>query len=210
MSKLVLTADQIFALAYILKAKHIDYYYVMLANKDDSNPLWLDEITKQLVAQGILTEDFSGDTTIDSEVENLIKPLYFCTKESALDISIFGEKEEHKDYRFHFLDDRITMTENVGKGFEISFVDPETIREISNNVIPSGYSAKSAKVDITFDADEVSRLFVVKNTEMNTESKTMAFVEREGVIYEEDEEDNIYSLSGEDFTGKIYKILTEV
>ena len=41
MSKLVLTADQIFALAYKLDAKYLDYYYISLSNRDDRNNLWL-------------------------------------------------------------------------------------------------------------------------------------------------------------------------
>ena len=108
MDKLVLTADQIYALAYIMKAEYLDFYYITASTRDD-NTNWLFDVTNQLVSLEILDEDFSGNTTIKPEVEELVKPLYFGKKESSLDIDIFGEKESNNAYRFHFLDDKITM-----------------------------------------------------------------------------------------------------
>ena len=209
MSKLILTADQIYAMAYILKAKYLDYYYMSLANRDDSNKLWLSEITKQLVAQGTLVEDFSGDTTIDPEVEAIIRPLYFGTKESSLDIDIFGENEENKGYRFHFLDDKVTMTKLVEDGFEVTDASPDDIQKIVSSILPASYSAESKKAYIKFDAEKVSRVFIVKNTEVNAKSTIATFVETDGVVYEEDTDDIVYSVSGDDFKDKLCKILTE-
>lgn len=210
MSKLVLTAEQVYALAYILKAKYVDYYYISLANKVTDNKIWLSENTKQLVSQGVLVEDFSGATTIEPGIEELVKPLYFSTKESSLDINIFGDEEDNEGYRFHFLDGKITMTKAVEEGFEISEVTTKEIRELVDGILSSDYSAESAKADISLDVTKVSRVFVVKNTEMNVKSFVTTLVESEGVVYEEDTEDNIYSVSGKDFADKLYKILTEV
>ena len=89
MSNLILTADQIFALAYIVKAKYLDYFYVSLATCKTDNKIWLSEISKQLVSQGVLVEDFSGDTTIAAGIEELVKPIYFSTKETDF-ISLMG------------------------------------------------------------------------------------------------------------------------
>ena len=212
MSKLVLTADQIYALAYILKARYLDYYYMSLAKRGYNNDdkLWLSENTKQLVSKGILVEDFSGDTTLDAEVEELLKPLYFSAKESSLDVNIFGEKEDHRGYRFHFLDGKITMAKTIDDGFEIVEVGLEDIKKVISNILPGDYSADSSKVDIEFDSGKVSRIFVVKNTELDVKSIVSTFVETEGVVYEEDENEDIYSVSGSDFEEKLYKILAEV
>lgn len=211
MNKIVLTADQIYALAYILKANYLDYYYMSLASRRSENDkLWLSENTKQLVSQGILVEDFSGDTTIDSDVEMLVKPIFFSTKESSLDIDIFGEQEDNKGYRFHFLDDKITMTETVEDGFEISEVGPEEIKRIVSSILPADYSAESVKAEIKLDAANVSRVFVVKNTELSVKSKVATLIESEGVVYEGTAEDGVCSVSGTDFTDKLIGILTEV
>ena len=210
MSNLILTADQIYALAYIVKAKCLDYYYISLAEKVKDNKVWLNENTKLLVSQGILLEDFSGDTTIEPEVEALVKPIYFGTKESSLDINIFGENEDNKGYRFHFLDDKITMVKTDENGFEITETSIEKIKEMVSKVLPSDYSADSGEKDITLDVSKISRVFVVKNTEMNVKSFVATFVESDGIVYEEDTSDKIYSISGGDFGEKLYKILTEV
>ena len=210
MSRLVLTADQIFALAFILKAKYLDYYYMLQANRDDSNKLWLSEITKQLVSQGTLVEDFSGDTTIDPKIEDLVRPLYFGTKESSLDVNIFGENEDNKGYRFHFLDGRITMARTIEGGFEITDINTDNVREIISAILPKSYSAESSESQIKFDVDKVSRVFVVKNTVVDEKNVIATFIETEGVVYEEDTDNRVYSVSGEDFNDKLYKILTEV
>lgn len=210
MSKLVLTADQIYALAYILKAKYLDYYYMSQSNQDDNNKIWLSEITKQLVSQGTLVEDFSGETTIDPEVEILIKPLYFGTKESSLDIDIFGDNEENEEYRFHFLNDKISMVKSVENGFEITKVGLDEIKELVSNVLSTDYSADSGEADILLDVSKISRIFVAKNTEMNVKNFVATFVESDGVVYEEDTSDKIYSISRGDFEDKLYNILTEV
>ncbi len=210
MSKLVLTADQIFALAYKLDAKYLDYYYISLSNRDDRNNLWLIDVTNELVAEGKLEEDFSGNTTIGPELEELIRPLYFGTKESSLDIDIFGEDEDNRGYRFHFLDDRITMAKKVEGGFEISDISSEDIRNIVSSILPSEYAAESEKAYIEYDESTVSRIFVVKNTEVNTKNTVATFVETDGVVYEEDTDNTIYSMSGGDFGEKHYKSLAEV
>lgn len=210
MSKLVLTADQIFALAFILKAKYLDYYYISQANRNDSDKLWLSEITKQLVSQGTLTEDFTGDTFLNPDFETLIKPLYFGTKESSLDVNIFGENEDNKGYRFHFLDDRITMTRAIKDGFEITDISYDEMRKMVASILPAGYSAETSKAFIKFDVDKVSRVFVVKNTVVDEKNVIATFVETEGVVYEEDTDSTVYSVSGKDFEEKLYKILTEV
>lgn len=209
MSRLVLTADQIYALAYILDAKYLDYYYMSLANRGNDNKLWLSEITKQLVSQGVLVEDFSGDTSIDPEIEEIVKPLYFSDKESSLDINIFGDNEENIGYRFHFLDDKMTMTKLVEDGFEIIDASPDDIQKIVSAILPANYSAESEKANVKFDAEKVSRVFIVKNIEGNAKSTIATFVETEGVVYEEDTDDIVYSVSGEDFKDKLCKILTE-
>ena len=209
MSRLVLTADQIYALAYILDAKYLDYYYISLANRGNDNKLWLSEITKQLVSQAVLVEDFSGDTSIDPEIEEIVKPLYFSDKESSLDINIFGDNEENIGYRFHFLDDKMTMTKLVEDGFEIIDASPDDIQKIVSAILPANYSAESEKANVKFDAEKVSRVFIVKNIEGNAKSTIATFVETEGVVYEEDTDDIVYSVSGEDFKDKLCKILTE-
>lgn len=209
MDKLFLTADQIYALAHIQKAKYLDYYYISLASKNVDG-LWLSENTKKLVSQGILTEDFSGETTIEPDVESLIKPLFFSTKESSLDIDIFAGSEDFIGYRFHFGEDKIVMSKTVEDGFEITEISLEDIERIVSKILPANYSAVSEKVDIELKPDNVSRVFVVKNTEVEAKSEVATFVETDGVVYEENEEDEIFSLSGTDFANKVYRILTEV
>ena len=210
MDRLVLATDQLLALAYILNAKYLDFYYISAVNKTEDSELWLSENKKQLVALGILVEDFSGNMSIHPEAELLLKPLFFSTKESSLDINIFGDSEENIGYRFHFLDGKITMTKAIEEGLEVSEVSRKDIQIIVSDILPTTYSVSSTEVDVTLDVSEVSRVFIVKNTEMKVKSLVKTMVETNGIVYEEDPENNIYSLSKADFEDKVYKILTEV
>jgi len=210
MSRLVLTADQIYAMAYILKAKYLDYFYISLSNRSDDNKLWLSEMTKQLVSLGVLVEDFSGETSIDPNIEKLVNPLFFSNMESSLDINIFGDEEDNSGYRFHFLDGNITLVRSVEEGFEISETSPDEIKDLVSSIISSDYTADSSKVDMTFDSTKVSRIIVAKNTDLSVGSVVLTFVESDGVIYEEDIDDNVFSVSKDDFIEKLNRVLTEV
>lgn len=210
MDRLVLTADQIYAMAYVMKAKYLDYYYISLSNKRNDNKLWLSEKTKELVSLGLLLEDFSGETSIAPEVEALFLPLYFSTKESSLDEIILGDDERNVGYRFHYLDGNITMTKTIDEGFEVASITTDNISSIVCDLLHENYSSDSSKVDVKFDITKISRIFVLKSTEMNIRSKVATFVESEGCIYEEDSDNNVFSVSREDFANKLYMILTEV
>lgn len=210
MNKIILTADQIYALAYILKAKYLDFYYISRSNKTRGNKLWLSDSTNQLITKEVLSEDFAGNTEIDPEIENVVKPIYFSTKESSLDVDVFGDDENNTGYRFHFLNGKITMVKTVEDGFEISEVTDEVIRKIVNDLISPDYSAESKMADVKLDITDVSRIFVVKNTEMNVKSTIATYVESDGIVYEENVNNYVYSVSGTDFTEKLYTILTEV
>ena len=210
MNKLVLTADQIYALAYILKAKYLDYYYISQAKRVNDNELWLSECTKQLVSSGVLTEDFSGETSIDSDLEELLKPIYFSTKESSLDINILGDNEDNIGFRFHYSDDKTVMTKTVDEGIEISEVSTKDIKDLANGLLSSDYSTTSGKTDVELEVSMISRVFIAKNIELNVKSLNVVFIESNGVIYEQDSDNNVYTVSGNDFSDRIIKVLTEV
>ena len=51
---------------------------------------------------------------------------------------------------------------------------------------------------------------MAKNTELDVKNLIATFVETDGVVYEENESNEIFSLSGEDFNEKLYSIMAEV
>ena len=63
---------------------------------------------------------------------------------------------------------------------------------------------------MTFDSTKVSRIIVAKNTDLSVGSVVLTFVESDGVIYEEDIDDNVFSVSKDDFIEKLNRVLTEV
>lgn len=209
MSKLILTADQIYALAYVIKAKYLDNYYISLSNRTDDNKLWLSEITSGLVSSGVLVEDFSGEISVDPAIDSIVRPIYFGGKESSLDINIFGESENNIGYRFHFYDGRITMTKTVDEGFEVTSVTADDIKTFVKSILDNSYSADSEQVEISFDKDNVSRLFVIKNTEVGVKNNVTSLVEYLDVVYEENSQNEVFSLSKIDFDNKLVSILTE-
>lgn len=210
MSNLFLTADQIYALAYIMKADYLDHYYISLSNKGDDIKLWQNETQKQLVSDGILSEDFNGDITVNPDVVKIIEPIFFGVKESSLDLNFMGENEGFVGYRFHFKDNNVTMTKTIDNGFEISSVNKDDINSIVNKIIPKDYSVTTEAVTKTFDVDSISRVIVVKSAEVDVKNYVESFVESDGVLYREDSDNTVYSVSGEDLFERIFTTLAEV
>ena len=210
MEKLVLTANQIYTIAYIMKAHSIDAFYINRVDRPANDQLWLSENTKQLVSQGMLVEDFSGELNIDSDIENLLKPLFFSEKESSLEIITVGDNENNLTYRFHYSDTGIVMTKTVDGKFEMAYVASDDINHIVESILPSSYEAESTEVSIDFIKEKVSRFIIAKNINMGDGNQTSVFVEYDGLVYEGDTDNKLFTVSRKDFIKKITLILSEV
>ena len=193
-----INARELYVLGTILEAVYMDYAYVAAMGPiGDSYKLIESETKDSLIRKNYLSENFSGDLEVDDHVSALLHPVFRGIKESVLDICSVGEETVLNSYRFHFGDDGITMVHNIGDEFQVESIQFDDIEKIVEKIVPDCYEGSDVECKEVPDKSKVTRLIAVKLLKIDDRSIIKNFFEVEGVIYWEDDEDRIYSVSKE-------------
>lgn len=197
---LTITAEELYYLGVLLQAKYIDYAYIAAMDDIQYNyALFQKEAQAQLVSRGILMEDFSGNIEIEENAKSLLAPIFFGEKESSADICYLGDEKKVDIFKFHFLDDKITMVTGRDKKLIIKEVDVLYLADFVSNILPENYSVKTSEKTDKIDKDNVTRFIAIKNILLGRTSEVRLYIESEGVFYQESSDGNIYSVTQNDF-----------
>lgn len=197
---LTITAEELYYLGVLLQAKYIDYAYIAAMDDIQHNyALFQKEAQAQLVSRGILMEDFSGNIEIEENAKSLLAPIFFGEKESSADICYLGDEKKVDIFKFHFLDDKITMVTGKDKKLIIKEVDVLYLADFVSNILPENYSVDTPEKKDKIDKDTVSRFIAIKNILLGRTSEVRLYIESEGVFYQESSDGNIYSVAGHKF-----------
>ena len=206
-----LTARQLYYLGKLLKARYIDYSYVSaITDILDNFATYENEIIDELSQKGLLTEDFSGQITVDSDLQEMLDPIFNGGTETAIDVCIFGNNESLQMYRFHSSDGKIVQVKNSADHLEISYVDYETIRKTIEDIIPETYTGENSTQIKEFDPSRIHEVISIKNAIFNDSSITKTYVMMDEVLYEETSENVINPVSRTSFIEEAEGILVEV
>lgn len=206
-----LTARQLYYLGKLLEGRYIDYSYVSaISNILDSFTTYESEIISELSAKGYLSEDFSGQITIDSNLKEVLNPIFNGERESSLDICRFGEMESLKMFKFHSDGKNTVQVRSSEDSLEVSFVEDEDIREIIQSVIPTDYANEKFDEIAEFESSQVQEVISIKNAVFNNSSLTKTYVMMGDVLYQETEENVIHAVSKRGFIEEAESILLEV
>ena len=206
--ELLLSPRELYCLGGVLDAKYIDYAYI--AALDDIGQdfkLFQKETLASLSAKGIIMEDFGGNMEMNEEYVSLLKPIFFGSIETSLDICIISDQVTVEVYKFHFYQDRITMVKAQGEELLVKTVTPDQINEIVKALVPEDYSAPSGDTIKGFENEKVTRFFAAKNIKVGVISSVRTFIEADGVLCTEKEEEILISLSADDFVSAVFDIV---
>lgn len=197
---LTITAEELYYLGVLLQAKYIDYAYIAAMDDIQHNyALFQKEAQAQLVSRGILMEDFSGNIEIEENIKSLLAPIFFGEKESSADICYLGDEKKVDIFKFHFLDDKITMVMGKDKKLIIKEVDMLNLADFVNDILPENYRVKTSEKTDKIDKDNVTRFIAIKNILLGRTSEVRLYIESEGVFYQETSDGSIYSVTQNDF-----------
>lgn len=205
---LTVSPKELYCLGGVLNAKYIDYAYI--AALDDIGQdfgLFKKETLASLVAKGILTEDFSGNMEIDEEYRRLLTPVFFGNVETSLNICTIGEQLTVDIFNYHFYNDRITLVKNQDNSLLLLPMSDEDIHDTVSALVADRYSVESNIRITDFDNAKVTRFFSAKSIDVGVASSVRTFIEHDGILCTETEENGIVSLSREDFINAVYEII---
>ena len=207
---IVLSPEELYYFGTILQAKYIDYAYVAAMDDIGQNyTLFEKETAASLVNKGLLFEDFSGNVEISDEALALLKPIFFGETETSIDICELGDENRVSVYKFHFHDGAITMVSGKEGKLEIKLVDQILIQDMITKLIPKNYSCEQ-KVVTDIPRDKITRFFAFKKILVGKTSVVKTYIEADGVIYQEKDEEHIESVAKESFLSDTFDIVKGV
>lgn len=204
-----ISAEQLYILGGLMHARYIDYAYIAAMDDVDRrfNIIYKDCLA-DLSSLGVISEDFSGNIEILPEYAALLEPIFFGEKESSLDVCSFGDRLNVRVYKFHFLDNRITMVTGIDKKLLICDVDEESLMSFVSGLLPEQNQSCTEKTDVIFDRDKLSRLFVIKFADVGKQtSDIVRYAEIDGTVFSEAAGGSPTSVKSGDFTSGVYKLL---
>jgi hypothetical protein len=104
MDAVVTKPNELFFLAKCMNAKYIDYSYIKDVSGQKASDQEINDTVSSLEDKEYLFAGFDGSIEIDSEVSEILKPVFFGETEIRL---IAGEKQVN----YHVLDSMVTICE---------------------------------------------------------------------------------------------------
>lgn len=200
-----ITPVELYFLGALLHANQIDYTYIAaMENIQDNYELHYKEAIAHLVSLGIVDEDFSGELSVCDEVKDILYPLFFGEKESSVDVCWIAEPSHVDVYKFHFLDDRITLVSGEGNYLVIKGIDIIYLTDFVYSLFTKETDATES-IDINdFNYDSITRLIAVKNT---VESLVRIYYDTDDAIFVENEINKVSGISKEEFVIEVVSLL---
>lgn len=200
-----ITPVELYFLGTILHAKQIDYTYIAaMENIQNNFELHSQEAITHLVSLGIVDEDFSGELHVSEEVKEIVNPLFFSEKESSVDVCSISEHSRVDVYKFHFLDERVTLVTGENEFLIIKSVDDLFLIDFVNALISENSESNESYSSKNFDYDSITRLIAVKNT---VGPIVRVYYEANDTVFVENEIDIISSVSKESFIQEVISLL---
>jgi len=213
--ELILSAEELYYLGTLMKAEVIDYAYIA-AMKDvgDKYEVFLSTTKDSLSKKGLLIEDFSGELEVDESAKAILKPVFFGKDEGALDVCymIDGNERDTSSMHFHYYDDKITLVDVTKDKMVIKAVSEEDINDTIKKLGPEKDVEEVIEVtENELDYKQANKVLAVKRTTFAEVSINVIYVECNGIMYKELDDDNeIVSMTRADFEEEVYRILREV
>ena len=180
MAKVTLTADDLFFLSKIMKAKYLDYSYVTML-EDLSHRLAMKEAKAMdnLSNKGLVFEDFTGDLEIEDLAIELFEPIFFGTFESEL---IIEDSISFQHYKYHVLDGKYVEVEINGKELTVRNIEKEDIlmrtpysEELeTKQILPRNY----------FENVQVEGIAILKRLKIGGSSSVIQLINDAGIYYQ--------------------------
>lgn len=180
MSKVVISAEDLYFLARVMKAKYIDYdYFKMVSELTSRYALKESNAIEHLSDKGLVYEDFTGDIEVEDLGKDLFEPIFFGEFESEL---LIEDKTSLERYKYHVLDGRYIEVRIEGKNLYVSEVNKEDILD-HLPYVEEPSSKQTYHLDY-FENKDVDGIMVLKRQKMKEPSKCIQLVNDNGVYYQ--------------------------
>ena len=203
-TEVIISPEELYYIAKKIDGKYIDYDYI--ASMEDIGQqklLYEQTCRKTLGEKGLLEEDFSGEETFSSAVEDLVEPLFNGDYESVW--SYYDGGEETVEFRLHRMNDRYIRSSRTGGGYLLKKVNDVMINECLKKWLHVNTLQTEGPEEI--DKESITGVIVLKGMLPEKWSVVNVFYEYGNSLYEEQEEGGFRKIAPELFKEHALKIL---
>lgn len=206
-NEFILSPEELYFLGGLLQAKYIDYAYIAAMDDIQQNTALIKKETiSGMVKRNLVEEDFSGELEVNQTLKDILEPIFFGIKESSLDVCNLGDVKRVDIYKFHFLDNKITMVTGKDKQLYIKNVTENMFSNLLSQILPNSYEMDNSVLN-NLDHSLITRLFAIKSAQVNENSVVRIYIEIGNKLYYEKAPEVLSTISKEDFINKAVAIL---
>lgn len=187
--EIIITAEEMYYLGGLMEAQYIDYAYIASMGDIQKEYAVYESTAKNGLSQkGILEEDFSGNINITGSVSELLRPVFFGSFESNLEVFQLGTKPKQHSFRYHVLGEDMTKVSVENSAWRVQSCTSEEILHDWEQCIPFE-SEKTAQTE--FHQEHVTNIFVLKHVQIGQDSVVKIFFDCDGQLFSENEKEEI-------------------
>ncbi len=227
MKELILSPEEIYFLGKEMDGDYLDYRYIeAMGDVEQRKAVLKQECIDSLCAKQVMKESMLGDLEINPDAVALMKPVFFSTFESAVDIYYGQEQMEMKSYLlYRNTEDVFLLAFQQEDGlFRFEKLDAQQVAGLLISFMPEKYRQLKESEEVKGDYT-ISRVLVFKNTQIEDPDPDLEAEEEVlrldpkttedsymvldcGSILCREEDDETYVLSPDEYLENSYRIMT--
>lgn len=200
----VLTPKELHFLGGILNAHYIDYFYISaMGGIQQQLQMHRREAYRHLTELGLLREDFSGAATVSPALQETLRPVFFGSTGTTVNLYKFGQQEPRR-WRLHKLDEKITQVTLENGAFYLQQMDDAGLRRLAAQLMPLSMAETPARPLVR---SRVQHAVVVRQATVGSPAYEEVWLGQNGFMYKDTREPELPYLDPKAFSEHIFDIL---
>ena len=184
MKDLILTPEELLFLGRLMKGKYLDYSYYTRIKDCQGNGKQLEwTCSKSLGDKNILHEQLNGTLSLDYETQALLRPVYFGTAMSSLQIFRNHPERSVGQVNFHWAEDCCTVVFVREKDCRIMPISQQQLSALVAGLMPSDYNKRNPKGNENLNGENVQRLLVFCRGKVGEHMSRLTIMDGDGWLY---------------------------
>ena len=138
MNCLRLSLPELVCIGYAMEAETLEQGYLDALDEAPADIIErVDELNQALESRGIIRRFMSGRVTVKTEYEELLRPIFFGERVTALDVGVLTPGAQSAEFiRVHYMGEECVRTVMEGDMLTVCEAQPEEVRRMVTNRLP--------------------------------------------------------------------------
>lgn len=198
-----LSYNELFYLGTLLNAEYLDYmYYSAIDDIGSDKEIFIRNMQDSLYEKKLIAQNFSGDITVDEQLQQVLYPLFFSLSESELDVFFRESPNDYRVFKIHSASGKATTVRLANEYMEL-YAGANTEQIFKECKFDSLDSHASSLTEEPFVKENVSIMIIVKKVDSDSNTDAELFSVTDQGIYRFTEDDGYHAISYQNMKSRI-------